>query len=90
MRSFWGFILFLSIFLSLYGGMNAYVLFRLAALLALKNKIYIFILWVFLTSSFILASVLEAKLGNSLTHFIYSAAALWMGMLILLFSIWVS
>lgn len=85
MRSTWGFIMFLIVFLSLYGGMNTYVLLRLAGLFALKHKFYIFLLALFMTFSLVGATILEAKLGNSFSRCIYLAATTWLGMLWLLF-----
>ena len=85
MRSTWGFIMFLIVFLSLYGGMNTYVLLRLAGLFAVKHKFYIFLLAVFMTFSLVGATILEAHVGNSFTRCLYLAATTWMGMLWLLF-----
>ena len=84
MRSSWGFVLFLIVFLLLYGAMNGYVLFRLAGMLGFKKKLVVLILTVLLTASFILATMLEAGIGNIFSRVIYLLCASWMGLLLIL------
>lgn len=86
MRTPWSFVAFLAVFLSIYGGMNAYALLRLAGLLAVKKKLLLWLLVGVLTVSFVVATWLEWRFGTKLARIIYVAAGTWMGVLLLLCS----
>jgi predicted MPP superfamily phosphohydrolase len=81
-----GVIIFLAIFLSLYGAMNFYVLARLAGMFEINRDYIFYILFILLTLSYLAASLLEFTFNNSISKFSYIIAATWMGLLFLLLS----
>ena len=79
----WGFVVFLTVFISLYSAMNCYVLIRLSSLLGIKRRVGFYVLLVVLCLSFVLASMLERRVDHGAAHAIYLIAATWMGMLVI-------
>ncbi|MCF7957979.1 MAG: metallophosphoesterase [Phycisphaerae bacterium] len=77
--------IFLTVYFSLYLGMNYYPLWRLTSLLGIARKWPFYVLLVLLTVSYISAHHLEATWGNGFTRAIYLAAASWKGIVMLLF-----
>ena len=79
----WGFVVFLTVFISLYSALNCYVLIRLSSLLGIKRHAGFYVLLAVLCLSFVLASMLERRVDHWLAHAIYLVAATWMGMLVI-------
>jgi predicted MPP superfamily phosphohydrolase len=78
-----GFLIFISVFLALYLGLNSYVVLRLGRLLNIKNQIlYIFTLLI--TVSLPLAVYLERVYPNILFKLFYTLSTLWLGILLFL------
>lgn len=70
--------------LSVYLGMNWYVLARLFHLFALSKALGFYIALVPLAGSFILALIVESRFGNELTGGFFTLAMLWLGLCFLL------
>jgi len=68
-------------------GMNWYVLARLFHLLALGKGFGLYVALVPLAGSFIVALILESRIGNSLTGAFFTLSMLWLGLCFLL--LWV-
>ncbi len=81
----WGMILFLVVFVLLYGAMNHYVLNKVYKTFEFnKNKYYnLYILWALATFSYIIASYFSGKYYNGFTEGFMLFASLWMGMVFL-------
>jgi uncharacterized protein len=86
MRSVIGYVLFLSIFLSIYTGMNAYVALRLCRFFGIRKKSIKFSIVAMLTLSFIFAAILERNFATGLTRVLYIGACIWMGTMLLSFA----
>jgi len=82
-----GYILFLSVFLSIYTGMNAYVALRLCGFFEIRKKSVRFSIVTVLALSFVLAAILERNFATGLTRILYIGACLWMGTMLLLFAV---
>ncbi|GIU69676.1 MAG: serine/threonine phosphatase [Candidatus Woesearchaeota archaeon] len=78
-------VLFISIFLLLYGGINYFVLNNLYTLFNFQKNVGFYVIFIILTISYVLASVLESAFGNMLSKIIYYISAFWMGFLFLAF-----
>ena len=81
------FLIFITIFLTLYGAMNFYVFWRMSALLSLKRNFIFYLVLVACTFSYLIAAILERRFPGLFSRLIYIAAALWMGILFILFSL---
>jgi hypothetical protein len=81
------FLVFISIFLTLYGAMNFYVFWRMSALLSLKRNLIFYIAFLGGTFSYLIAAIMESRFPGLFSRLIYIAAALWMGILFILFSL---
>ena len=82
------FALFLSVFMSIYGGCHFYVYTRVAAMLGLTSTRALWTLRIFfivMALSFIAARMLISWQVNWLTHAAYWAACVWMGFALYLF-----
>jgi predicted MPP superfamily phosphohydrolase len=79
------FVLFIVGFSSIYLGLEFYVLSRLFGLLGIVINIYFYIILIIFFVSFILSSVLEAKMSNFITKIYYITSVTVLGILFLLF-----
>ena len=79
------FIIFLTIFLTLYGAMNYYALRRVTTFFSLERNVLFYLIFFVLTLSYLGATILERYFANTLTRAIYTMAALWMGIVFILF-----
>ena len=86
MRNVIGYILFLSIFLSIPTGMNAYVVLRLCRFFGIRKKSIRFSIIAVLALSFIFAVILERNFATVLTRMLYISACVWMGTMLLSFT----
>ncbi len=82
-----GFVLFLAFFMSVYGGMNFYVLARLAALLSWKRTPWFYAAWLALSLSYLAAAVISRNLPGVLARLVYLGASLWMGFMFITMTI---
>lgn len=80
------FIIFLSIFLSVYGAMHWYVFARLASLFSFNRGIIFYFIFTVSTLSYLGSHLLDSNFNNVITRIIYIIAATWMGVVFLLFS----
>ncbi len=80
-------MVFVLVVLSVYLGMNWYVLARLFRLFAIRQTFWLYLALVPLTLSFIVALALESRFGNQLTEIFHTLAMLWLGTCVLL--IWI-
>ncbi|MFC1616393.1 metallophosphoesterase [Patescibacteria group bacterium] len=80
-------ILFISVFTLLYLGLNSYTILRLSTLLKINHSKWIYGLIFLLTISLPLTTVIEKFVPNIFTRILYTIAALWIGIMFLLFSI---
>jgi len=78
------FALFFLVFLSIYGLLNYYVLWRLATLFGVKRNLAFYVLLAALTLSFLAAMLLESRAGGVLGSAAYSGAMTWMGAVFIL------
>ena len=76
--------MFFITFLGIYFGGNFYILWRLFGLLGIKRRFVFAGLLFILTFSFLGATILERRFGNTLTRALYSLASHWMGIAIIL------
>lgn len=81
------FVVFLTIFLSLYGLMHFYVFWRMAAFFSIKKGIIFYTAFFAGTCSYLGASMLEHRFSNLPSRIAYIAASIWMGSLFILFSL---
>jgi len=81
------FLIFLSIFLSLYGAMHFYVLRRLCTLFSLKKNLYFYLVLFVFTFSYLGAVILERRVANAFSRIVYIAASVIMGVVFILFSL---
>lgn len=65
--------------------MNAYVVLRLSSLVGVQKKLWVYLALAVLTFSFLIAAILESKIGNAFTRVLYILSSTWMGVLLLLF-----
>jgi len=77
---------FISIFIVIYFGMHYYVISQYFYLLGISQGIWFYLTLLVLSSSFIVGMVLERKIPNFLTRWIYLLASVWMGVLFI--SLW--
>jgi len=80
------FVVFFSIFLSIYFSMNLYVYFRLTSLFEISHTLILYILIFTLAVSFPISSVLEHYFKNWFIKIFYTISAVWTGILWYLFS----
>ena len=85
MRSIWGLIIFLAIFLAISYLVNGYVLFRLTGYFHLKRTGLFYVLLGLLGFSLVGSSMLHRVWPNSFTEALFKASADWIGWLWLLF-----
>jgi predicted MPP superfamily phosphohydrolase len=76
--------LFFLVFLSIYGLLNYYVLWRLATLFAVKRNLTFYVLLAALTLSFLAAMLLESRASGALGSVAYFAAMTWAGTVFIL------
>lgn len=79
------FVLFFTLFISIYALLNYFVLAGFALFLGLKRSLLFYILLVVLSFSYILATSYERKKFSALSKLLYVASAVWMGFLLFLF-----
>ncbi|MFH1210019.1 MAG: metallophosphoesterase [archaeon] len=79
------FLIFISIFLFVYLGLNFYVSFRLSNLLNIKRNFLFYFIILFLTFSFPIAMFLERSLKGFFVDVFAIIGSTWMGILFLLF-----
>lgn len=77
---------FLTIFLSIYGFVNTYVIWRLNSLLGNHFSKTTLFLIVFSTSAYFFGAIIDRLAHNIFTRVFYGILASWMGILLLLFS----
>lgn len=75
------FVIFLTVFLSLYGLMHFYVFWRLFTLFSFKRGVVFYSALVAGTLSYLAATMLEHRFSNLPSRIIYIAASIWMGAL---------
>ncbi|MBT5022624.1 metallophosphoesterase [Candidatus Woesearchaeota archaeon] len=73
------FLIFISIFILIYGGMNYYVLSRLTTLLGFKKNILFYLTVLIVSLAYPFFSFLEKRFLNFATKGLYFIASLWMG-----------
>jgi predicted MPP superfamily phosphohydrolase len=78
------FALFFLVFLSIYGLLNYYVLWRLSTLFGVKRTIGFFVALAVLTLSFLAAMLLESRSAGGANRAFYFVAMAWMGAVFLL------
>jgi uncharacterized protein len=83
-----GFALFFGIFIIIYYFMNRFVLSRYFGLFGIDTGLWFNILVIIGALSYIIAAGLEALSDMQIFRVIYLVAALWMGILFLLFCVW--
>jgi len=79
------FIIFLSIFLTIFAGMHLYVISRLSGLLGVSKSVWLYVGAIAVASLFILLSFLERSIGGQVIRILYTINAVWIGVLWLLF-----
>jgi len=85
MDEYLGFALFFLIFIAVYTLLNYFVLSQFFKLFSIEKTYWFYILLAVLALSYILAAGLETRSNNGLFRSIYIFAAVWMGVLFLLF-----
>jgi predicted MPP superfamily phosphohydrolase len=78
------FVAFLSVFLSLYGLLNWYAVWRVAGLFGLKRGWWTVVVALFLALSFVAAMLLTRSAVQPLAKAVYIAAVVWMGSVFIL------
>ena len=77
--------IFFIIFLSVYGTLNYFVLYQFTKMFHLERNLAFYIIFIFLTISYLLANFLASSINAAVTKAIYYFASTWMGMLFLSF-----
>ena len=80
-----GFILFLSMFLLVFGSMHLYVFGKFSSIFNIERNLVYYIIIVILVSSYILSTLLYSRKNNFLTQYLYIFSAVWFGLILLLF-----
>ncbi len=80
-------ILFLSVFLSIYGSMHFYVFARLAFLFSCRRNAVFYIIVAVSALSYLAAHILDDHFGGPISRGLYGAASVWMGITFLLFTV---
>lgn len=78
-------IIFISVFLAIYAGMNYFVLNNLVKLLSVEKNIWFYAILFALTISYVAASMLESSFGNAFSKIIYFISASWLGFVFIMF-----
>lgn len=86
MNKIFQFLIFFTIFVSIYFLMHYYVFNRIGGLLGVKKGVYFYLIMIIATLSFIGASILERTVANGITRIFYIISATWFGIVFLLFS----
>jgi predicted MPP superfamily phosphohydrolase len=76
---------FLMIFLTIYGAINYYVLFKLSELFQLDRNITFYLILIILIISYLLANFLASSINSMITKAFYYIAATYMGMVFITF-----
>jgi hypothetical protein len=76
-----GFIIFLSIFLSVYAAMHVYVFFRLSTFLNITRNIWFYIVIIALALSYPEVSAVERSIGGRILGVTYGVVAAWVGVI---------
>ena len=71
--------IFITIFLTIYGSLNFYVIYRLAYLLSIPRKFYLNIFFLLCVFSYVAAVMVDYSFNNLFSRIFYFAAAIWMG-----------
>ncbi len=74
-----GMIIFMTVFVAIYGLLNFYVLHRFWTMFQLRKGIIFFSVLILASISYIIASILESSYGILPTKALYMIAAIWMG-----------
>ena len=76
-----GFIIFLSVFLSVYAAMHLYVFFRLSTFLSITRNIWFYLVIVALALSYPAVSAVERSIGGRLLGVVYGVVSAWVGVI---------
>jgi predicted MPP superfamily phosphohydrolase len=77
--------IFITIFFILYGAMHLFVFNQLSEYFSIEKNIFFYLLIILCTVSYVVTTVLESKFNNILTKDLYIMAAVWLGLLSMLF-----
>ena len=78
--------MFFITFLAIYFGGNFYILWRIFGLMGIRRRFVFAVILLTLSFSFLGAVILERRFGNALTKLLYTLAAHWMGIALILLS----
>lgn len=78
------------IFSAIYGLLNAYVTSQFFNIFGISSKLWFYIIFLTLTLSFPVATIIETLLGNLVTRILYTIAATWMGILFISFIVFLA
>ncbi|HII72490.1 TPA: metallophosphoesterase [Candidatus Woesearchaeota archaeon] len=86
MRQLFQFMIFFAVFITIYLSLNSYVILRLAGMLKVNHRAYLYGLIAFVVLGFPIATSIEKFFPNIISRILYTISSLWMGIVFLLFS----
>ena len=79
------FIIFFSIFIAIYSGLNYYVLYRLTGFFNIQRNLWFYVAFAAATFSYMLTAAMEKNFPTLLTRMLHMITSTWMGVLFFFF-----